>query len=695
MEAGTAVRRSTAVLLGLISVQAVALTFLFRHWTASGAWSFPVFVALTAVAVVLPGRHLLVMLGIAPNAALELLVLSLAAGMPLSGLAYFACGTAQAPGLFRAWPVLAAVLSLHPRLRPRPAEWQVWTTRYSHALLAIVLACALAPFAFLPPYFSNLSRTTGGELDFYPLVEVVLHGSYVNELTHTVPPQNAIVPGRALSYHFGMDLLAALYTPFGLDTMDLTVRFVPVLLMVFTVLATFCFARAWPLPEPAAVLLAFLVVLGEDFSFLPGLMLGSPEAWAVYFFGMPTTVSLYLLNPMLPAVGFLMAGLLSVQRFFESRRWEWLVLTGITSAALLETKVFVAAHLLVAAGIAALVRAAVARRLDGLRVAGAMALAMSPFAAMMWHLSAGRYAASIAPWPYVPAAFERMGLNSTLVGRLAGEFYLGRSGAAGALVFFGLATPAYLLLTFGARSLGLRGVWQALVCSAPAAPLRLLVAVLVAIGPVLSLLLGISPSGYPSRRFYNDAVWFLITAKHLMWFFAVEAVSSATRRGVAIAGAVLMIVLSLPATVDYFVRAAAERPARLEPGAVRMLDFVRREARPGSVCFARENVAQAIVVTTRCRVLALDAAAHMFVSPAEQAALRVQRDEFWAEWHASVRYDVLARLRVDYVIVNVVRDGLPGRGLEPTIGPLRLERRYFDPPFAVFQLVGAPQAGQP
>ena len=135
------------------------------------------------------------MLEIAPNAALALLVLSLAAGTPLSGLAYFACGTARVPGLLRAWPLLAAVLTLHPRLRLRPGEWRGWTTRLLARPPRDRAGLRVGPVWLPATVLLEPLANRGRWADFFPLVEVVLHGSYVNELTHTVPPQNAILPG--------------------------------------------------------------------------------------------------------------------------------------------------------------------------------------------------------------------------------------------------------------------------------------------------------------------------------------------------------------------------------------------------------------------------------------------------------------------------------------------------------------------
>jgi hypothetical protein len=673
-------------LLAALSALAGGFGVAAAVWTATSAWSFPTFVVLVCVVLLLPGGLLIEELGVAPAAWLERLSLSLAAGIPLGCGVFAACVAMGVPNAFRVWPLMVAMLATHRRFRARWSRWRLPEARPAHLLLVLVLAAVLAPLLFLPLFFRNLARLRGGGLALYTLPDVILHGSIARELTHSFPPQNPFLPGHPLSYHYGMDLLAALFTPFGLDTMDLTVRFVPLLLLTFLVLATFTCARAWPLPEPAAALVAVLVVLGEDFSFLPGLAVGSPQPWAVHFFGMPTTLSLYLLNPMLPAVAFLMSALLAVRRSIANdQRGGW-ILVGFLSAVLIECKVFVGMQWLAALGLTALLYAALFRRTGPLWAAAAAAVSTTPLAVALVLANGGRIEAAVLPWPYVPAAFERMGLGQTYVGRLAGEFYLGHGGLVAGLVFFGLALPLYLLLTFGARSLGGARCLRSLVCPAPEAPTRWLVAVFVVIGPVLTLLLAVSPAGYPNRQYYNDAVWFFVASKHVLWLFAVEAVAACASRRRAFVAAAFLVASSLPSTFDRFARDVATHPILIDARAVRMLDFVRERVPPGSTCLAEEPVAEALIVSTSCRALALDVFAHSFLSPREQDELRATRDAFWSDWRrGNLRFDMLGVLHADYLVVLAP----PGTATIPLAAPgggLRLDPIHRDS-FAVMRVV--------
>jgi hypothetical protein len=295
---------------------------------------FGIFVLAGTLVVFVPGRLLIAGLRLAP-ARLEAFVLSLAVGMPAACMVYWLCAAVGLRWVYWLWPLVALGVALvtwrrwrfgAASLLARPQADSVWPI--------LLVAVALVPLWISPLYFRNLVRESDGGSSFYALPDVVLHVALANELAHSVPPQNPVLPGHPANYHYGMDLLAAAFTPFGLEAADLVVRFVPLLLTSFVVLAVFCAARAVLGSAPGAALVAFLVMFGEDLSFVPGLLLRSRELWAIHFFGMPTTVSLYLLNPMLPAVGLLFVALLCLQRYLSSGRGGWLVCIAVVTAAL-------------------------------------------------------------------------------------------------------------------------------------------------------------------------------------------------------------------------------------------------------------------------------------------------------------------------------------------------------------------------
>ena len=121
-----------------------------------------------------------------------------------------------------------------------------------------------------------------------------------NELTHSIPPQAPVFAGRPLNYHYGMDLAVAMFAnATGLETPDLLLRFVPTLFLALSMLSVYCFASAWLESGYFGVLVVFFVFFGEDFSFIPGLLLGEKGDWSVRFFNVPSVLSLFYTNAML------------------------------------------------------------------------------------------------------------------------------------------------------------------------------------------------------------------------------------------------------------------------------------------------------------------------------------------------------------------------------------------------------------
>lgn len=657
-----------------------------------------VFVAAVWLAAYVPGRLFLAAVRVAPS-RLDGLVLSLAVGLPAATAAYGLCAAAGAPGLFRLWPA-AALGALGAALwaRRRRGGVLVDLTRpqRSAAWPAAVAAAALLPLWASPIYFKNLVRGADGSVSYYALTDVALHVSLARELSHTVPPQLPFLPGVPASYHYGMDLLAAAFTPFGLDVQDLVVRYVPALLTAFVALAVFCGARAVLSSQAGAALVAFLVMFGEDLSFLPGLLTRSREQWAVYFFGMPTTLSLYMLNPMLPAVGLLFAALLCLQRALASDRGGWLACTAAVVAALVSCKVFVAVQLLGALGVAAAAYALVHRRLAPLGAFAAALAGVVPQLWGMWSRNAARIGIFLDPWPYVPAALMRMGLGETALAHGAKAAYDGQW-SVGAAAAFAAALLAYLALTFGARCAGALA-WARSLWPAPDTALRFTLAVLVGGGPVLSLVLAVGPNGYPRQLYYNDAAWFLLVSKHVAWLFAVGAVLAIGPRRARIAAAAALVALSLPSTAQLLAHRAAEPLARLSPQEAAAFDFLRREARPREVCLAQQDVAQALLVFAPCRALSLAIFPHSFLAPADQTRLRGLRDDFWRDWRgdpehgraARVRWDLLTELHADYVVAYRPREGdAPALAAGEGAGARALEPRFTNELFAVYRVAPA------
>jgi hypothetical protein len=297
--------------VGLLAV----LWWAFGTWTVSSAWSFPWFVAIAGFVVAAPGLFLLALCRSGAR-GLERWALALCVGMVTSTMLYAVCAMAHLRPLFIAWPTASLIWLVRRRsLGAFPTAVPAWAP----ALVGLV-AAGLTPMLFLPIYARNLALTASGGLMFNRQGDVILHAPLAQELTHTVPPTIPFLPGMPLQYHYGMDLFTALFRGVGgLSIPDLCVRFVPALLVTCTILAAFCLNRAWLGAPWAALLASALMLLGEDFSFIPGILLGK-HPWATTFFGMPSVYSLYSLNPMLPALGLLCATILCLHRYCLSNK---------------------------------------------------------------------------------------------------------------------------------------------------------------------------------------------------------------------------------------------------------------------------------------------------------------------------------------------------------------------------------------
>jgi hypothetical protein len=655
-----------ALLLALAALLLAAVTF--SRFSETSPWSFPRFLLVLVALVYLPGKALIDRLRPRPL-PLEDLALSLGLGLVVSSACYAAFAVLGPPPLV--W--LLAPLAAGALVLRREGGWNVAAPGWAHAALVGLLVAACVPLAVLPTYYRNLDRV-GGALSYYPWPDAIVRLSLARALSHAIPTDVPSLPGTPLRYHFGMDLIVAMFARVGaLDVGDLTVRFVPTLLLTLLVLASFCFARAFLGSAPAGLLFAALVVLGDDLAWLPGLLRGAPAPWSIYFFGMPTVMSLYGLNPMLPALALLLLGLLALLGVLRDGRRGWLALASVLLASVAAYKVFAAAQALAALGLAALVF--LVRDRDR-RLAAVFGIAAALAALIATALTGGappRAVLRVDPWPYVPAALIRSGLFGSWLGRQIEALWARGSLTPGTLfAFFGVALPAYLAATFGARMLGLRRLVRALKPGRGEA-IRLLLAVFVLLGPPLALLLAITPAGYPPHERYNETAWFLVQSKFLAWIFAVEALL-ATSAGRALRAAALslaVLAVSLPAPLQFFVHQASLRETRfLGSQELGLLDFLRGRD-PGDVAVARPEIGEAMVAFTSCRVLVLTVHPYYSMSAAELEQHQRRQEEFWAAWREGrLRRDLLEAYGASLIVVDKQQDG-SGPAAEPA-----LQRRY-------------------
>jgi hypothetical protein len=640
------------------------LTALLVSGSALLGGSLAWFLTLAVVLVWVPGTVILDLARVRAG-ALDDCALSLAAGTGAAAFVYWLTGWFDARPAFFLWPVacLAAAGWAWPRQRERLDALRAALRRPTTLSILAVVVLGLVPYTFLPLYYSNLAPLPDGGLTFYVLPDLVLHASVSQEVRHAVPPSIPFFPGRITSYHYTMDVLPAMFATFGTALTDGVVRFVPTLLTVTTVLCLFAAARDWLRSTNAAALAAVLVLFGEDFSWVPGALRGEGVAWSTAYFGMPTTASLYMLNPMLPALGVLAAVLLCLRRGLGGEKGGWLALGAGLVLLLAHYKVFTAVHLLAALGLAGAV--AWARNRDWRLLAfTALSGALLLPSVLLLGRGAGapRVRFLLEPWPYVPGFLVRAGLwGEPWLAPLRGLF-AGEPSVLGVLelVFVGLL--AYLVGSFGVRIVAVTAILRAL----KEDPFRVAMALFVLLGPLVTLTCAVVVPGVPPTQQYNNSVWFYVQAKYVAWMFVVEALRRALALLPPAAKALAWgtaLFAALASGVQYFgYQLAVREQGRLSPALVEVVESLRAQARPGDVVWAREYVTQPLVALTPVHGLSLEVFPYVLLDPAEIAATKAVQDGFWARWQAGAfDAEALVAWRARFVVVDRL-DGPVPRG---------------------------------
>src|SRR6476620_75736 len=444
------------------------------------------FVAVILLAY-MPGKLLLIALK-RELTPLEDVTVACVLGLVVSGLVYWLMTFAHQGNFYLVWPLIAAgaCVWLHSRkrkllfsnsssLEPLSQGNATPSRDRSTLVLAGVLILGIIALAFFPLYYTNFTSQPDGTMRVYPVSDVLFHIAIANELTHTVPPQTPVFAGHPLSYHYGMDLaVAMLARATGLNTRDLTVRFVPTLFVGMSMLSVFCFSRNWLRSGYFGALVVFLVFFGADFSFIPGLLLGEKGDWSLRYFSAPAVVTLFFTNPILPGLGILFAGLFCLDCYMRDRGRAWLLLTALLFVALIEVKMLIAVQLMCSLALAAVVYLIIFSKADLFKIAGSTALGAIPL--VCWVLLKNRSNAQIVtkfePWLYVSHAMQTLGLAKRLSGPLA---------------FAIVALPIFLVGCLGLRIIGVPAIVTAIFRPRPEGALRFLLGIFVVIGVVIAL----------------------------------------------------------------------------------------------------------------------------------------------------------------------------------------------------------------
>jgi hypothetical protein len=650
----------------------LALTVVFGHWTASSVWAFPRFLVGVWLFFYVPGTWLLPARS-GELTRVERIVIGVALGMVSTVAIYAAARLAGWPWVLWIWPA-AALVAFVRRLGRRGLPSVSWNRRADPAYwwLLVILVVQFGVRAQLNGYYSNLSNGPDGTIAFSPhAADAWLHVPLTRELTHTLPPQAPFLAGQPLSYHFGSDLAGALLaSSWGLSVPDLVVRYMPTFFLVFTTLAGYAVTARWVGSPSAGALGAALLMFGEDFAFIPGWLLHDPRPWSYIFFGSPTTVSFVVINPMLPAVGVLLCGLLCLDRYLSRQGPGWMWRAAFLFAALAEIKMFTGVHILVALGLAGglvlMARADRALLKAGL-VTSALMLPILAYQAAVSRSGAG-VDWQVRPWPYVR------------------DMLIALHWPTGVVFSALVGLPFYLVMSQGFRVLGVPRLLRDLIAPARAKPLRHLVAVFVAVGAAVSLLTRVTERTYAADVQYNNAIWFIVQSKQVGWPFAVDAIWQYARRWASAARAAVFVtvavIAAIPAAQLHRMLSGLTPELTLRAPDVALVRAVAALCAPGEVAFAREAIALRLVMLTPCRA-PYAYPARTLLDAGRLAARAADHDEFWAAWdRGETRWDILNRSNSRLLVV-VDRDLPAARQLAG--GPL--VTRWSSDEALVFEIV--------
>ncbi len=294
---------------------------------------------------------------------IELALFGLLLGIAASNLLYVATAWAGAPSLYIAWPILALAWLVIGRFREPRSRFSNRAALAPNIAVWLVVLIGVLPLSILPHFTLDFVALGDGAVRLYQApdksmyVESLLHIAVTNELAHTFPPQIPFLAGHPLTYHYGMELVAVVFHRFlGIAAADVCLRLLPSLYLGLITLAVYAFGRRWLGSAPIALLTSFLVILGEDFSYIPGLFLGGDGIWIADYFRVPSIYSLYVVNPLPPAIALLFSGLLCLSRGQLDRRNRntWLGIAAFLFAVMGTFKIFLIVHLMATLGIVAM-----------------------------------------------------------------------------------------------------------------------------------------------------------------------------------------------------------------------------------------------------------------------------------------------------------------------------------------------------
>ena len=555
--------------VALVSGVVAAVTLLLRvmyHLPVADTlrWLFGVFFCLYV-----PGRLLLRWVRASGDDMIFGGIHAIALGSAVIPLVYAAFRTIGLPGLLVVFCLAALVIWLFPFLRDLrggarfneiPRSMWLETRSGLYALCLLALALLLLHFS----HFTDVILTGEGfRFRLNDMAETDFHLGIINALRDAYPPQFPYASGTSFShYHLAMHLeVEMFYRLLGISMINLSYFYFPLLFVILLLGAPFLLIRALFKSDTLAFV-ASLMVLGSDFSFIPGALgFYSGRTWTVIF---QTSIwSLFTLNGQLPAVSFFFVAILHLKRFLDRNDLRELILFSLITYGMMGFKSSAGVHVGAAAVLTGLVMISDReKRAAGMKLLLASAL-VSAF--MVLDITVMRGGLGKSTMIY----FDPMNNFTRSLERL---HILPHSMTSYIVLFF-----CYVAATFGIRVIGFTQIFRAI--ARPRDYVLVFLFLFIPMGFLLSEMLHIGIF----IGAVNNAIWFSATSLIAAWIPVVYALDAWRRRGISVAlASIIILSMAFPSTLQYFTRRMSYEYYDFRKADVEIIEYLDR-LHPGTV----------------------------------------------------------------------------------------------------------------
>jgi len=586
----------------------------------------------------LPGLFVARLLGLGRTRE-ERLLFAAVLGGPIAALLYLAVLLTGIETLF--W-VPAGLLGLGALLLPARTRLRFEWPGKSLAWLGALLVLVVVPYLATTGSLYRVDASGDLLLDRALQRDTLFHLGVVRSLETSYPPRLLSVSGEPIGYHPGYHLQVALWARFfGIEPEDGLVRLGAVFQIALYVLTAYLLARRLTGHESTRVLSAVLVLasgFGFAFFFRP-----SVDWWSLTFMDW-ALVSIFLANPLLPALPLLFVGLALLHDYQESGARGSLAAGVGALSFLFLVKMFLGAQALAALGLAAFSTRGERRAATSF---AALALASAPLVWNTFAAAAGsNTAVGLRPLEIVRYSMEKIDWRAA-VDALArvGSFAVPEAG----VLLVAAASLLWLAGFLGIRLLALPIVVRDL---ASRSFLPSVLAWFATIGFPLSLFLRIAPAeaqGLSRLEALNDAGWFATASGIVLWFATARALSARSPRVAVLA----VLLLALPATAQHFFYAASLGVDRIGRARVLAAFEAERISSPSSVWVEPpDRVRPSLLAYFAGRASVYDSYVgydYMFVGREEVDYRRHALSQFWSSADPAYQAWFLKRFRVDFV----------------------------------------------